>query len=222
MRGKVVKAAFAANRFLVAAPVWQYDYGLDLVITGLPLPTAFEVHFENTPEAGTTKTQIGGDGVVSIPDEYLTTGLPIYAFIYLHSGDADGETEYRITIPVNKRPKPSDQEPTPVQQDAITEAIAALNDAINETNESVSIAAAKAEDAEAWAVGKRDGKDVKPTDETYLNNARYYAGLAEQALEESGYVTGALNADGELVIEVVGITGLDVLVENDEVIFEYE
>ena len=33
-------------------------------------------------------------------------------------------------------------------------------------------------DAEAWAVGKRDGQDVPVGDETYHNNSKYYSGLA--------------------------------------------
>lgn len=38
--------------------------------------------------------------------------------------------------------------------------------------------AASAKNAEAWAVGKRGGVDVPDTDETYHNNAKYYAGQA--------------------------------------------
>lgn len=34
--------------------------------------------------------------------------------------------------------------------------------------------------AEAWAVGKRNGVDVESTDPTFHNNAKYYASLAEQ------------------------------------------
>ena len=37
-----------------------------------------------------------------------------------------------------------------------------------------------AEDSEAWAVGQRGGTDVPSTDETYHNNAKYWAGQAEQ------------------------------------------
>ena len=33
----------------------------------------------------------------------------------------------------------------------------------------------KNSDAEAWATGQRNGVDVTPTDETYQNNAKYYA-----------------------------------------------
>lgn len=38
-----------------------------------------------------------------------------------------------------------------------------------------------AEDSEAWAVGQRDGQDVPTTDETYHNNAKYWAEQASQA-----------------------------------------
>lgn len=33
--------------------------------------------------------------------------------------------------------------------------------------------------SEAWAVGQRSGSDVPSTDETYHNNSKYYAGLAD-------------------------------------------
>lgn len=41
------------------------------------------------------------------------------------------------------------------------------------------------EDAEAWAVGTRGGEDVPTTDETYQNNAKYYAEQAGQTATET-------------------------------------
>ena len=117
--------------------LWQYDYGQVLKISGLTLPEAYEVHFSNQSVVGTTITQIGNADGVSIPDELLTTGIPIYAYIFLHDEVMDGETEYVITIPVNARPKPSDDVPTPMEQSAITEAIAALNVAVAQTEANV-------------------------------------------------------------------------------------
>lgn len=114
------------SRCAVTAALWQYDYGQMLEIDGLELPSTFEVHFCNDGDA-TTKTQLGSEGTVTIPDEYLTTGKNIFVYIYLHTGENDGETEYTITIPVRRRAQPSDEEPTPEQQSALTEAIAALN-----------------------------------------------------------------------------------------------
>ena len=61
-------------------------------------------------------------------------------------------------------------------------------------------------EAEAWAVGQRDGVDVDPDDPTYLNNAKHYAldaaasktaaqtaeqNAANQALSASGSATSA-------------------------------
>lgn len=130
----ITKAAFGGLREVTTAPLWQYDYGQILQITGLDLPQAFEVHFSNSRKSGETITQIGTDNQVTIPDMFLTSGADVYAFIFLHDGLTDGETEYVIKVPVRERPEPSDIEPTPEQQDAITEAIAALNNAVNKAN----------------------------------------------------------------------------------------
>ena len=140
----ITKAAFGGLREVTTSPLWQYDYGQILKITGLDLPQAFEVHFSNSRKSGETITQIGTDNQVVIPDMYLTSGADIYAFIFLHDGTDDGETEYVIKIPVRERPEPSDIEPTPEQQDAITEAIAALNVAVTQTAQDVISADASA------------------------------------------------------------------------------
>ena len=145
----VTRAAFGGLREVTTAPLWQYDYGQILQITGLDLPQAFEVHFSNSRKSGETITQIGTDNQVVIPDMYLTSGADIYAFIFLHDDVDDGETEYVIKIPVRERPEPSDIEPTPEQQDAITEAIAALNVAVTQTGEDKAATAALAEAAAA-------------------------------------------------------------------------
>lgn len=57
----------------------------------------------------------------------------------------------------------------------------ALGYAQDAENTAASMAQAK-EDAEAWAVGQRDGVDVNVDDETYHNNAAYYAEQAEATL----------------------------------------
>lgn len=44
-----------------------------------------------------------------------------------------------------------------------------------------------AEDAEAWAIGERNGTPVEETDETYENNAKYYAGVAEGLVEAAAH-----------------------------------
>lgn len=108
-------------------PLYQYDYGQILVLNGIELPSAYEVHFANSINSGTSITQIGNADGVSIPDELLKNPFDIYAWLYLHTGEDDGETVLVITIPVKQRAKITNTQPTPVQQDAITEAIAELN-----------------------------------------------------------------------------------------------
>ena len=165
--------------------LWQYDYGQIIEFEGVELPETFEVHFGNEQDIGKAKQALGSNNRVTVPDEYLTAGKYLYAWIFLHTGQDDGETEYRITIPVRKRPLPDPTEPTPVQQDIITTAIAALNDGVTRSETA-------AENAEAWAVGQRNGEDVPPEDETYENNAKYYAGNAhESATNASGSATDA-------------------------------
>lgn len=116
---------------------YQYDYGQVLQFDGLTLPDAYEVHFSNTPMSGETITQIGGSDGVTVPDQFFLSGSAVYAWIYLHEGEDDGETVYMVTIPVKKRPQPSDDVPTPVEQSAIDQAIAALNVAVDKAEDAI-------------------------------------------------------------------------------------
>lgn len=120
--------------FAVTNLLWQYNYGQLLSISGIDLPDTFEVQFGQKGGA-TTKTQIYSDGSVAIPDEFLLSGEWIEAYVYLHATNEDGETCYKISIPVSPRQQPTNQEPTPVQQDVITETIAALNAAVSEVED---------------------------------------------------------------------------------------
>ena len=72
------------------------------------------------------------------------------------------------------------------------------NDATTASN-AASSAETNAENAEAWGVGERGGVPVESTDPTYENNAKYYAGEAEDsataaagsANDADGYATSA-------------------------------
>lgn len=143
----VTTVSFGALRQAVSHALWQYDYGQVLKIEGLDLPQAYEVHFSLTEKGGRAVEQIGDASGVIIPDALLQAGTPIYAFLFLHTGLNDGETEYKITIPVKQRPQPSNDVPTPVQQDVITQAIAALNQAVEDTAEDAASAQTFAEAA---------------------------------------------------------------------------
>lgn len=146
----IVKAVFGSSKFATTRPLWKYDHGMILKFVGVPLPSAYEVHFSND-ESGTAKTKLGGADGVEILDEYFLTGKDIYAWVYIDDGDS-GYTEYRVKIPVLTKAQPTDQEPTPVQQTIIEEAISALNDAAEGIPTAIDTAL-----AEAKASGEFDG-----------------------------------------------------------------
>lgn len=153
---KITRAVFGGLRSTTTANLWQYDYGQVLLISGIDLPDWYEVHFSNQERDGEAKGQIGDANGVAIPDEYLTSGEDIFAFLFLHDGETDGETEYKIRIPVKERPLKVPEEPTPVQQDMITEALAALTVGVNRSE----TAAANAEESETNAKASEEAADA--------------------------------------------------------------
>lgn len=149
MNNHVIRAEFGQLKSARTRALYQWDYGIQLEFDGLNLPAVYEVHFANQIFSGEAKTTLGGPDGVLIPDEYLTTGETVYAWIYLHDGAEDGESVYTITIPVTRRPKQTEEEPTPVQQGLIDQAIAALNAAVAQTGADARDAASSAGAAEA-------------------------------------------------------------------------
>ena len=165
MTDNIVEAVFAGRRSARTRAVYQYDYGMMLKPIGLDLPSTYEVHF-GTSATSPTVTQLGTADCVTIPDAMLTTGASVYAYIYLHSGEDDGETVYSIVIPVIARGSITDEQPTPVEQGIIEQAIAALNAGV-ETVQEIAEGIPEQIDtalAEAKASGEFDGADgVSPT-----------------------------------------------------------
>ena len=144
----IVTADFSKrSRDTRTSQLFQWDYGQILHVTGLDLPTAFEIHFSNEPIVGEAEAHIAEGSYVEIPSKYLESGATVYAFVFLHETDSDGETKYTIIIPVKKRPKPIRTEPTPEEKSIIDEAIVALNNAIERTAESAEQANSSAQDA---------------------------------------------------------------------------
>lgn len=132
----IVKALLSIRGVTKTRPIYRYDYGMVLKPVGIKLPDAYEVHFSNYEFTNKAKRWIGDENGCIIPDEYLESG-DVWAFIFLHTGENDGETEFKIHIPVIARPKAEDTAPTPVQQDVITQTIAALNVAVSKAESAV-------------------------------------------------------------------------------------
>lgn len=76
--------------------------------------------------------------------------------------------------------------------------------------------------AEAWAVGTRNGVPVGPTDETFQNNARFYADVAGQQAVTGGFLYFYINEYGQLVYTRTEDVIYDFRLENGRLIVEVE
>jgi hypothetical protein len=114
--------------FFKTAPVFQYNVGEQyLKLIGFDLAGSYRVDFSNYIDSQDSVSVIGGaDGAV-IPNDLLATGSTVYAFYVEAEADAT-TTLYRIEIPVIKRPEPSDREPSPEEQSAISQLMAEVGD----------------------------------------------------------------------------------------------
>ena len=146
MRDNILRIAFKDTTEITARALYQYDYGQILKFVDIDLPYTYEVHFSNFMN-NSSITNIGNADGVAIPDALLQTGLPIYVWVYLHTGLNDGETEYKVIIPINKRAQPSNDEPSQVQQDIITQTLAALSSAMAIVTENTATTTQASEDA---------------------------------------------------------------------------
>lgn len=184
MRGNVITMNVADGVLGTDENLFQYDYGQRIVFEGAELPFAYEVHFSNDPD-GKTKTSIGDATGVDIPDEFLLTGEDLYVWIYLHDGETDGETEFRGIVPVIARAKPTNQEPTPVQQDTITQAIAALDAAVEQTGLDVIATNDAKEDAQEAKRLAEEAQGKAEDAQEAAEDAQEAAETAQVAAEEA-------------------------------------
>lgn len=152
----IIKAVFAeGRRQAIAEGLYQWDYGQVLQIEGIDLPAAYETHF-SVAQAGGTALRVTGSAAegVEIPDELLELGRAIYAWIYLHTGESDGETEYAITIPVTPRSRPADYTPTPRDESRLDQAVRVVSG--NAAAVEATVANLETTIAEAMLAAKRD------------------------------------------------------------------
>ena len=134
MANHIIIAEFSPNKRTVIVPLkFYYDYGQILQFAGIDLPNTYEVHFANSKDESKATVVLGDENGVEIPSEYFKNKV-IYAWLYMHETNSDGETLYTVKIPLEQRPKPDYEEPYEPEQEAlITQAIATLNDAIDKT-----------------------------------------------------------------------------------------
>ena len=118
-------------------PLEQWAYGQTLVFNGLDLPTTYQVDFSNWEFEGDSVPRIGNSDGVSVPVEVLTSGLDVFAFIWIQDQDS-GSRKYKAQIRVIPGPLPDPEEPNPEESSTIAELIAELNDAVTDAETAVS------------------------------------------------------------------------------------
>lgn len=209
MNYKYIAVAFGPLKKITGPALqWQYNEKQYLVINGLDLPDVYAVDFMNKGDTETITMTPTAEGVL-IPDQFLLDARPLIAYIVVIDGESVN-TIAQITFPVNPRGARTDMSPDPAKQQQIDQLIATMNEAVadsqasaEESERQAGISEEHANDSEAWAVGQRGGVDVEDTDETYQNNAKYYAGEADRIsrgnaeLAESWAIGGTGKRQGE-------------------------
>ena len=220
----IITANLSHGKTYVTASRYMEDYGQVLKIEGIDLPSVYQVDFSNNLMRGTSMTVLGNADGVAIPDEYISTGRDVYAFLYL-TGDMWGRTIATIRIPNKTRPTRTDAIPTPTQQSVIDATIAALNDAVESTAadaEQTASDAARAEAARTAAETAEDNAEASATSAAQseanastsastataaatsasasASSAATNADRAEQAAAQSGYLWFYIE-DGKLYMD---------------------
>ena len=219
----MITAVFTDNDdYAHAYGLWQWDYGQQLRIEGLHLPTAVEIHFALQETGGEAITRVGTtkDGVttVTIPDSMLEgnratwtadKAYNIYAWVYM-SDKLSGETIKRITMQVKSRPKPEAFE-APGDGEIFHEAIEAVNDAAKRAEEAGDKAAAAADDAKAAATQTAEhlqateglAEQVETNADTVAQDKQAVAGMLSQVQQAAS--DAALSAQAAKLSETAAV-----------------
>lgn len=72
------------------------------------------------------------------------------------------------------------------------------------------------QDSKAWAIGVRNSQPVPSTDETYENNSKYYAELAQQAADDAGYIHFYIDENGDLIYVKTPYVALDFKLQDGD------
>jgi len=190
---KIINVAFGKSRDATTSARYRYDYGQVIEVVGIYLPETFEARFSNSPHGESIRV-IGTQNKVDVPDGLFLTGEPIYCYITVHDEDTDGRTMYSIKIPVKDSTERTDADPTPVEQDVITQAIASLNNAIDRTTENVEITNTNVELAQESA---SNAQSYAESANSYAENAQTSANSASAYAENAS--NSAMNAEASAV-----------------------
>lgn len=189
------------DRFLVVSGsvgIYYCDFEFDESWDGWDKTAVFE-------GSGETIDSIVVDGKAQVPWETLVDNGLMRVGVYGTQNEKRMPTVWseKFVVRLGTPMGSPGTEPTP----SIYEQILNLANSAKETaDEAYDIAAeaqdsakASAENAEAWAVGQRNGQDVPQDDQTYHNNSKYWCDLSEQNAARSGYMFFHIDENGDLI-----------------------
>lgn len=135
----IVPVTISDALFYKTDPVFQYNEGDQLlVISGITLPASYRVDFSNHIDNYMAYTVTGDASGAVIPQEILANGNTIYAF-YVDEDSDTVTTQYRIEIPVIRRPMPEDYVPSPSSHSIINQLSEDVSDLKDDLSTSASI-----------------------------------------------------------------------------------
>lgn len=107
----LIKADAAGKEIAISQPIYQYDKGVKLQITGIEVVDRITVDFCLNSSTGICKT-VEPDSIkenvitVTIPEKFLESGSEmLYAFVYQSNDKGAGCTMCRVDIPMQRRPQ---------------------------------------------------------------------------------------------------------------------
>lgn len=135
---RVIEVSFGGGSIAYAKvdTAYFYNNGIILKPTDIDLPTSYQVHWADSPQASSTLETIGTAEGAPIPDDLWDRSKVIYGWIYLHPTQNSGVTGYEVRIYKNVRAGlPDGTEPTPAEQSTIDQLITALNTAVEDAQD---------------------------------------------------------------------------------------
>lgn len=188
-------AAQGTYVFTFTGTAWQYD-GNDVDLEDIGLVINFTPASSDTVTVVSTISTVTGDTVLltkEITNQHINllweitenqTAIPGTVFVALRGSDADASVRYAsfygafyVEVNLDQTVLPASGITELEQLENMTaEGLRKLEYLYNRYQDLDKAA----EDAEAWAVGTRDGYPVGSDDDTYHNNAKYYRQYAER------------------------------------------
>jgi hypothetical protein len=201
----------------VVVHVDQYDHGtgrfrISLYEGDVPYEPSGTAQIQGTKPDGRGflyNATLSGNVVTANLEEQMTAvaGKVLAQVVVTETSGRIGS--FKFVLDVQKSALPSDTDMSESDYQAIEELIEEAQEVAEEVAEdrtaaenAATSAGNSAEDSEAWAKGTRNGTAVPPTDPTYQQNSRYWAGQAEQ------YAQGGLKFVGTIYFASLPTSGM--------------